>query len=67
MSTMERSKSWLPLLYALPAKHSSQRVNLWRIGMDRVLKGWARRSLNNEQLLEKGGACLDALYEHLRR
>jgi hypothetical protein len=37
------------------------------IGIDRVLKGWARLGLSNEQLLEKAGECFDALYEHVRR
>jgi hypothetical protein len=37
------------------------------IGIDRVLKGWARLGLSDEQLLEKGGECFDALYEHLRK
>jgi hypothetical protein len=37
------------------------------VGIDRVLKGWARLGLSDEQLLEKGGECFDALYEHLRR
>jgi hypothetical protein len=37
------------------------------VGIDRVLKGWARLGLSDEQLLEKGGECFDALYEQLRR
>jgi hypothetical protein len=37
------------------------------IGIDRVLKGWARLGLSDEQLLEKGSACFDALYEYLRK
>jgi hypothetical protein len=37
------------------------------VGIDRVLKGWARLGLTDEQLLAKGGECFDALYECLRR
>lgn len=37
------------------------------VGIDRVLKGWARLGMNDEQLLEKGGECFDGLYEHLRK
>jgi hypothetical protein len=37
------------------------------VGIDRVLKGWARLGLSDEQLLEKGGDCFDALYESLRK
>lgn len=37
------------------------------IGLDRVLKGWARLGLSDEALLAKGGDCFDALYEFLRR
>ena len=37
------------------------------VGIDRILKGWARLGLSDEQLLEKGGECFDALYEFLRK
>lgn len=37
------------------------------VGIDRVLKGWARLGLSDEQLLEKGAECFDALYEQLRK
>jgi len=37
------------------------------IGLDRVLKGWAKLGLSDEQLLEQGSACFDALYEYLRK
>lgn len=37
------------------------------IGLDRVLKGWGRLGLDDAALLEKGGACFDALYEFLRK
>src|SRR5437667_973017 len=30
MSTQMSKPSWLLLLYALPSRHSSERVNLWR-------------------------------------
>lgn len=37
------------------------------IGIDRMLKGWARLGLSDDALLDKGGSCFDALYEFLRR
>jgi hypothetical protein len=37
------------------------------IGIDRALKGWARLGLRDEQLLEKGSECFDALYEYVRK
>jgi len=37
------------------------------VGIDRALKGWARLGLSDEQLLEKGRECFDALYEYLRK
>jgi len=37
------------------------------IGVDRVLKGWARLGLSDEELLEKGSECFDALHEYLRK
>jgi len=37
------------------------------VGIDRVLKGWARLGLSDEELLEKGSECFDALYEYLRK
>ena len=37
------------------------------IGIDRVLKGWARMGVSDAALLEKGGECFDALYEFLRK
>ncbi|MBA4138312.1 MAG: hypothetical protein C0518_13450 [Opitutus sp.] len=37
------------------------------IGLDRMLKGWARMGLPDEALLEKGGECFDALHEFLRK
>ena len=36
-------------------------------GLDRVFKGWARLGLSDEQLLEKGAECFDALYEYFRK
>ena len=37
------------------------------VGIDRILKGWARLGLGDETLLEKGRECFDALYEYLRK
>jgi hypothetical protein len=37
------------------------------IGIDRVLKGWARQGLTDEQILQRGFECFDALYSFLQR
>lgn len=37
------------------------------VGIDRILKGWAKLGLSDEQLLQKGGECFDALYRFLSR
>ena len=37
------------------------------VGIDRVLKGWARLGLKDEELIEKGMECFDALYEFLKK
>lgn len=37
------------------------------IGIDRILKGWAKSGLSDEQLLERGGDCFDALYQQLKK
>ena len=37
------------------------------IGIDRVLKGWAKAGLTDEQLLRRGGQCFEALYLELRK
>jgi hypothetical protein len=37
------------------------------VGIDRVLKGWARLGLSDDEILRKGGECFDALYEFLRK
>ena len=37
------------------------------LGIDRVLKGWASLGASDEELLEKGGDCFDALYEHFKK
>lgn len=37
------------------------------IGLDRLLKGWARQGLGDLQILAKGFECFDALYEALRK
>jgi hypothetical protein len=37
------------------------------LGLDRVLKGWAKRGLSDDEILARGGDCLDGLYAYLRR
>ena len=37
------------------------------IGIDRVLKGWGKSGLSDEELLRRGGECFDALYQQLKR
>lgn len=45
--------------------HRFQRVEA--IGIDRVLKGWAREGLSDEEILRRGFECFDALYAFLQR
>jgi hypothetical protein len=37
------------------------------IGLDRILKGWAKRGMSDEEILSRGGNCFDGLYAFLRR
>jgi hypothetical protein len=37
------------------------------IGIDRVLKGWAREGLPDDEILRRGFECFDALYAFLQR
>jgi hypothetical protein len=37
------------------------------IGLDRILKGWGKRGMPDEEILARGGACFDGLYAFLRR
>jgi hypothetical protein len=37
------------------------------IGLDRILKGWAKRGVGDEEIVVRGTACLDGLYAFLRR
>jgi hypothetical protein len=37
------------------------------IGIDRVLKGWAREGLSDQEILRRGWQCFDALYAFLLR
>jgi hypothetical protein len=37
------------------------------LGIDRILKGWAKSGLTDEQLLKQGGECFEALYQQLRK
>ena len=36
-------------------------------GLDRVLKGWAKAGLSDEELRARGGQCFDALYQYLSK
>jgi hypothetical protein len=37
------------------------------IGLDRILKGWAKRGVPDDEILNRGGDCFDGLYAFLRR
>ncbi len=37
------------------------------VGIDQVLKGWAKSGLSDEELLKRGGECFDALHQQLRK
>jgi hypothetical protein len=37
------------------------------IGVDRVLKGWAREGISDQEILRRGLQCFDGLYAFLRR
>jgi hypothetical protein len=37
------------------------------VGIDRVLKGWAKEGLSDEEILRRGFQCFDALYAFLQR
>lgn len=37
------------------------------IGIDRVLKGWGKSGLSDDELLKRGGECFDALYQQLKK
>ena len=37
------------------------------VGIDQVLKGWAKGGLSDEELLRRGGECFDALQQQLRK
>ena len=37
------------------------------IGIDRVLKGWAKQGMSDEELLAQGARCFDGLYAALQR
>lgn len=36
------------------------------VGIDRVLKGWAKEGLSDQEILERGFECFDALYAFLQ-
>jgi hypothetical protein len=37
------------------------------IGIDRVLKGWGREDVSDQEILRRGFQCFDALYAFLQR
>jgi hypothetical protein len=37
------------------------------IGIDRVLKGWAREGISDQEILRRGFQCFDALHAFVRR
>jgi hypothetical protein len=37
------------------------------VGLDRILKGWAKEGADDEEILARGSACFDGLYAFLRR
>ena len=37
------------------------------VGIDQVLKGWAKSGLSDEELLKRGGECFDALHQQFRK
>ncbi len=37
------------------------------IGIDRVLKGWAKQAVPDDEILRRGLECFDALYAFLQR
>jgi len=37
------------------------------VGLDRILKGWAKRGMPDDEILLRGGNCFDGLYAFLRR
>jgi hypothetical protein len=37
------------------------------LGLDRILKGWAKRGMADEEILIQGAACFDGLYAFLRK
>jgi len=37
------------------------------VGIDQVLKGWAKGGLSDQELLKRGGECFEALHQQLRK
>jgi hypothetical protein len=37
------------------------------LGPDRILKGWAKRGMPDEEIMAQGAICFDGLYAFLRR
>jgi hypothetical protein len=37
------------------------------LGLDRIFKGWAKSGAPDDEILERGAACFDGLYQFLRR
>lgn len=37
------------------------------VGLNAVFEGWAKMSLSDDEILDKGGECFEALYQRLRK
>jgi hypothetical protein len=37
------------------------------VGLDKILQGWAKAGLSDQQLVRQGGECFEALYQYLRK
>jgi hypothetical protein len=37
------------------------------VGIDHVLKGWAKNGLSDEEILRRGCECFDALHQYLKK
>jgi hypothetical protein len=37
------------------------------VGLDRILKGWAKHGMPDDEIITRGGNCFDGLYAFLRR
>ena len=47
--------------------HDARFQRVEAVGIDRVLKGWAKEGMADEEILRRGFECFDALYAFLQR